>query len=87
MKNIAIVGLGYVGFRWRCSSVVRRKVVASDNDSSKVYRLQADVHTSSLLHAENITEQLQSGRFKSTTDYSVIDAGRRGHHLCAHAAE
>ncbi|MDD4018956.1 MAG: nucleotide sugar dehydrogenase [Kiritimatiellae bacterium] len=75
MKTIAIVGLGYVGLPLAlqfCRSGA--KVVGVDIDASKVDALQAGCSYIKHITAENISEQLASGRFKATTDFAVIDA-------------
>lgn len=73
MKSIAIVGLGYVGLPLSlqfCRSGAN--VVGVDIDEKKVLALNARHSYIKHISAESIREQMDSGRFKATTDFSVI---------------
>lgn len=73
MKNIAIVGLGYVGLPLAlqfCRSGA--KVTGVDIDGAKVKALNEKRSYIRHITAEAIGEQLASGRFKATTDFAVI---------------
>jgi len=75
MKTIAIVGLGYVGLPLAlqfCRSGA--KVVGLDIDVSKVTALKAGRSYIKHISAESIAEQMASGRFDATIDFSVITA-------------
>ncbi len=72
MKNIAIVGLGYVGLPLAlqfCRSGA--KVVGIDIDASKVAALKAGKSYIKHISAESIGEQMASGRLDATTDFAV----------------
>jgi len=73
MKTIAIVGLGYVGLPLAlqfCRSGA--KVVGIDIDVSKVAALKEGRSYIKHISAESIGEQMASGRFDATADFSVI---------------
>jgi UDP-N-acetyl-D-glucosamine dehydrogenase len=75
MKNIAIVGLGYVGLPLAlqfCRSGA--KVIGVDIDESKVTALNGKRSYIKHISGESVAEQIASGRFVATTDFSVITA-------------
>jgi len=73
MKKVAIVGLGYVGLPLAlqfCRSGAN--VMGVDIDEKKILALNSRRSYIKHISAESIGEQIDSGRFKVTTDFSVI---------------
>lgn len=73
MKSIAIVGLGYVGLPLAlqfCRSGA--KVIGIDIDGAKIEALKDAKSYIKHISSESIQEQMVSGRFDATTEFSVI---------------
>jgi len=73
MKKIAIVGLGYVGLPLALQfSRSGAKVIGIDVDSKKVDLLNKKRSYIKHISESAIAEQVESGNFTATTDFSVI---------------